>query len=170
MKKFKHIKNLFYYSTGIGKIGIADNGEAITGVYFAGENDLQYEENVHINETGLIREAAAQLMDYLDGKRRAFEVPIAMDGTEFQQAVWNALREIPYGETRSYRQIAERIGRPKACRAVGMANNRNPVAVIVPCHRVIGADGSLIGYGGGLDTKERLLKLEKQHVIGCSNG
>ncbi len=166
MKNIKHIKNLFYYSTGIGKIGIADNEEAITSVYFAGENDPQYEENVHINETGLIREAAAQLIDYLDGKRRAFEVPIAMNGTEFQQAVWNALREIPYGETRSYRQIAERIGRPKACRAVGMANNRNPVAIIVPCHRVIGADGSLVGYGGGLDIKVRLLKLEKQHVMG----
>ena len=170
MKNFKHIKNLYYYSTSIGEIGIADNGEAITGVYFAGENDLQYDEGVHINETGLIREAAAQLMDYLDGKRRAFEVPIAMNGTEFQQAVWNALREIPYGETRSYRQIAERIGRPKACRAVGMANNRNPVAVIVPCHRVIGADGSLVGYGGGLDTKVRLLNLEKQYASGCSNG
>jgi methylated-DNA-[protein]-cysteine S-methyltransferase len=87
------------------------------------------------------------------------------EGTEFQQLVWKALQTIPYGETRSYRDIAEQIGRPKLCRAVGMANHRNPITIIIPCHRVIGADGSLTGYGGGLPLKQQLLNLEKGNQI-----
>jgi len=153
------MKNAFFYSTSVGKIGIADNGEAITNLHFGGEEAPQ---GVNVKETALIREAAAQLNDYLAGKRKLFDVPLAMEGTPFQQAVWKALIAIPYGETRSYGQIAESIGRPKACRAVGMANNKNPIAVFVPCHRVIGANGRLVGYAGGLGIKEKLLNMEKQ--------
>lgn len=154
------MKNVYYYSTDIGKIGIADNGDAITNLYFSGEEVPQC---AGMNETALGRKAASQLEEYLVGKRKKFDIPLAMEGTPFQQAVWNALLTIPYGETRSYGQIAETIGKPKACRAVGMANNKNKIAIFIPCHRVIGANGKLIGYAGGLDIKKRLLDLEKKN-------
>jgi methylated-DNA-[protein]-cysteine S-methyltransferase len=102
----------------------------------------------------------AQLREYFDGRRTAFEVPLLMHGSPFELQVWRALQEIPYGETTSYGEIARRVGQPSAARAVGVANGRNPIAVIVPCHRVIGADGSLTGYGGGLERKRVLLELE----------
>ena len=108
----------------------------------------------------LLEQASEELAEYFAGTRRAFTLPLSPAGTEFQQAVWRALEAIPYGQTVSYRDIALRIGNPKACRAVGMANNRNPIPILVPCHRVVGADGSLTGYAGGLDTKAFLLKLE----------
>jgi len=113
-----------------------------------------------VQETGLIKEAHLQFSEYLKGERKEFDIPFRMKGTKFQKQVWTALCEIPYGETRSYKQIAEAIGNPKAVRAVGMANNRNPLLVVVPCHRVIGANGQLVGYAGGLDKKEFLLRLE----------
>ena len=112
-------------------------------------------------ETPLINEAYRQLSEYLLGERKRFDLPLKPQGTVFQQQVWKALCDIPYGETRSYKQIAEAIGNPKAVRAVGMANNRNPLLIVVPCHRVIGANGKLVGYGAGIDKKEFLLKLEK---------
>jgi len=102
-----------------------------------------------------------ELNDYFAGERREFSFPLDLRGTEFQLACWHALLEIPYGETRSYRDIAEAIGHPHAYRAVGMSNNRNPVAIVVPCHRVIASSGSLCGYGGGLDIKRKLLDLEQ---------
>jgi methylated-DNA-[protein]-cysteine S-methyltransferase len=105
---------------------------------------------------------AKQLREYFDGKRRDFEIPLDVEGTEFQTKVWAALRKIPFGRTASYADIARKIGKPKAMRAVGMANGRNPVSIVVPCHRVIGADGSLTGYGGGLDRKKILLDLESR--------
>lgn len=111
-------------------------------------------------ETALIKEANRQLSEYLKGERKAFDLPLNPKGTDFQKRVWRALCDIPYGETRSYKQIAEAIGNPKAVRAVGMANNRNPITIVVPCHRVIGADGKLVGYGGGLEMKDFLLRLE----------
>lgn len=113
-----------------------------------------------VQETSLIKEAHLQFSEYLKGERKEFDIPFRMKGTKFQKQVWTALCEIPYGETRSYKQIAEAIGNPKAVRAVGMANNRNPLLVVVPCHRVIGANGQLVGYAGGLDKKEFLLRLE----------
>lgn len=103
---------------------------------------------------------AEQLRQYFAGERTAFELPLATNGNAFEQRVWRALQEIPYGATVSYGEIARRIGEPTAARAVGLANGRNPIAVIVPCHRVIGADGSLTGYGGGLERKRMLLDLE----------
>lgn len=112
-------------------------------------------------ETSLIKEAYMQLSEYLIGERKSFDLPLKPRGTVFQLQVWKALCDIPYGETRSYKQIAEAIGNPKAVRAVGMANNRNPMLIVVPCHRVIGANGKLVGYGAGIEKKEFLLKLEK---------
>src|SRR6266581_4749232 len=110
----------------------------------------------------VLAEAAAQLDAYFAGRRTDFSLPLALEGTSFQQAVWAALRTIPYGETVSYGELAGQIGQPSASRAVGLANGRNPVAIIVPCHRVVGADGSLTGYGGGLDRKRYLLALEQR--------
>jgi len=110
--------------------------------------------------TPLLRKAQAELAEYFAGKRTAFTVPMAPQGTVFQQSVWTALRSIPYGETRSYGAIAKQVGNPKAARAVGMANNKNPLPIFIPCHRVIGADGKMVGYGGGLPIKEALLALE----------
>ena len=112
-------------------------------------------------ETPLIKEAYRQLSEYLKGERKGFDLPLLIKGTTFQQQVWKALLDIPYGETRSYKQIAVAIGNPKAVRAVGMANNRNPLLIVVPCHRVIGANGKLVGYGAGIEKKEFLLRLEK---------
>ena len=116
-----------------------------------------------IQETNLIKEAYRQLSEYLEGKRKVFDLPYKIQGTEFQKRVWKALCDIPYGETRSYKQIAEAIGNPKAVRAVGMANNKNPLLVVVPCHRVIGANGQLVGYASGLEKKRLLLQLENPH-------
>ena len=104
-----------------------------------------------------------EIMEYLNGKRKSFDIKYEINGTEFQKKVWKELTKIPYGETRSYKEIAVAVGNPKACRAVGMANNKNPIAIIVPCHRVIGSDGKLVGYAGGLDMKRALLNLEKKH-------
>lgn len=110
--------------------------------------------------TPLLREAERQLRAYFAGELRQFDLPLDPQGTPFQQQVWAALREIPYGEVRSYGQIAAAIGNPKACRAVGMANHRNPLPILIPCHRVCGSDGSLTGYGGGIERKRWLLELE----------
>jgi O-6-methylguanine DNA methyltransferase len=109
---------------------------------------------------GAMRAYAQQLEEYFAGKRRNFSFALDLRGTEFQRACWRALLAIPYGETRSYGDIARAVGRPQGFRAVGMANNRNPVAIVVPCHRVIASDGTLCGYGGGLDVKRKLLELE----------
>ena len=107
--------------------------------------------------------AARQLLEYFEGNRQCFDFPIQPEGTPFQKAVWDALRTIPYGQVRSYGQIAAAIGRPKAARAVGMACNRNPLWIVIPCHRVVGNSGRLTGYAGGLATKAALLELEQTH-------
>jgi methylated-DNA-[protein]-cysteine S-methyltransferase len=155
------MKNLFFYETELGLIGIAENGEAITNVFFEKENKAN---NCVQQETALLKAAGKQLMEYFIGSRKIFELPLAPEGTDFQKMVWKALLTIPYGETNSYKEIAEKIGNPKACRAVGMANNKNPISIFIPCHRVIGANGKLVGYAGGLDIKEHLLGLEKTHA------
>lgn len=149
----------YYYQTAVGPIGISDNGEAITEIFFAEE----VPEQPLGEESNLARQAIRELNEYFAGERTEFSLPLQPSGTEFQKKVWLALREIPYGETRSYGQIAQAVGNPKACRAVGMANNRNPISIVVPCHRVIGANGGLTGYGGGLPIKERLLELERRY-------
>ena len=119
------------------------------------------------NDTNMwMNQATEELRAYFAGGLRVFSVPLDMEGTEFQLNVWNRLTKIPYGETRSYAQVAEAVGRPKAVRAVGAANGSNPVAIIVPCHRVIGSNGKLTGYGGGLPLKKRLLELEGSWTMG----
>ena len=154
----------YFYETRIGAIGIAEKGGKITRLYFP--NDRR-PPNTPIQETPLLQEAAQQLQDYLAGKLTGFSLPLQPEGTAFMQQVWRQLCEIPYGETASYKNLAENIGKPNAARAVGMANHRNPIPIFIPCHRVIGASGSLVGYRGGLDLKSRLLKLEKErkHVL-----
>jgi methylated-DNA-[protein]-cysteine S-methyltransferase len=112
-------------------------------------------------DAAVLARAAGQLEEYFEGARESFDLPLALRGTEFQRSVWEALLGIGYGQTLSYAQLADRIGRPTAVRAVGHANGRNPVSIIVPCHRVVGSDGSLTGYGGGVDNKRRLLGLER---------
>ncbi len=112
--------------------------------------------------TPLLRQAAAELREYFAGERREFTVPLAPKGTPFQQKVWAALQAIPYGERRSYKDVAVMVGNEKACRAVGMANNRNPLPIFIPCHRVVGANGKLVGYAGGLEVKSYLLELENE--------
>jgi methylated-DNA-[protein]-cysteine S-methyltransferase len=107
--------------------------------------------------------ARRQLVEYFEGERKSFDLPLRVSGTEFQIRVLEELQRIPYGETLSYSDIAERIGNPKAVRAVGAANGRNPIPIVIPCHRVIGSSGDLTGFGGGLDTKEALLRLEAEH-------
>lgn len=111
--------------------------------------------------TPLLLKTKKQLEEYFGGKRKIFDLPLRPMGTPFQQTVWKALQTIPYGETRTYQDIAIQIGNEKACRAVGMANNKNPIGIVIPCHRVIGKNGGLTGYAGGLDKKEYLLKVEK---------
>ena len=141
-------------------MGIGEENGAITDVLF--DEAAMPEEWVR-QETPLLRQAAQQLDEYLIGRRKQFELPLHPVGTPFQLRVWQALLEIPYGETISYKQLAERVGSPRGYRAVGLANNRNPIAIFIPCHRVIGADGKLVGYGGGLDIKKRLLDIEERH-------
>ena len=150
-------KNLYFYETPVGKIGLADNGRAITDLFFGEDSPLT---EYIINETELLKSAYKQLMEYFSGSRKIFDLPLAFEGTSFQQKVWKALLTIPYGQVRSYKDIAKQTGNEKACRAVGMANNRNSIGIIIPCHRVIGSNGKLVGYGGGLDIKRYLLQLE----------
>lgn len=144
----------YTYDTVLGSVTFIEEGGTLLAI------SMQRIHEGTEQESPLIRKAYLQLAEYLEGKRKEFDLPIQMRGTAFQKQVWKALLEIPYGETRSYKQIAEAIGNPKAMRAVGMANNRNPLLIVVPCHRVIGADGKMVGYGEGIEMKEFLLRLE----------
>lgn len=146
-----------WFDTPVGPMTVMATDTAITAVRFGRFGLLSGEAC-----TPLLRQAVGELREYFAGVRRDFTLPLAPAGTPFQQQVWAALREIPYGETRTYGWIAARIGRPKACRAVGMANNRNPIAIVVPCHRVVGSSGALTGYAAGLPVKEALLRLEAE--------
>lgn len=147
-----------YFSSPVGTLTLTEEEGALTGLYF-GRLSRQGQEVL----SPVLKETARQLSEYFSGKRREFSLPLSPKGTEFQLRVWRALETIPYGETRSYGDMARLIGSPKACRAVGMANHRNPISIIVPCHRVVGANGSLTGYGGGLDAKRFLLDLEQKN-------
>lgn len=152
-----------YHSSPLGTLRLAGTQDALHQLFFpnafaVGEapEDWSYKEEP-------FTEARAQLDAYFNGKRQRFELDLAPSGTPFQRDVLAALQQIPYGETRAYSDIAHSVGRPKAVRAVGAANGRNPIAIIIPCHRVIGRDGSLTGFGGGLKTKQLLLNLEANH-------
>lgn len=146
----------FTYLTPVGEITISADSEAVKGIHY-GRKPLG-----EIKETPLIKKTYEQLYEYFDGKRKTFDIPYRFEGTDFQKKVWEALTQIPYGKTWSYKELAIAAGNEKGCRAVGMANNKNPISIIVPCHRVIGANGKLVGYGGGLHIKKLLLDLEQQ--------
>lgn len=148
----------FVYPTPMGRITLASNGSAITQLVF-GAAELEGKET----PTALTNEAANQVQEYLAGKRTSFDLPLEPAGTPFQLQVWEALQAIPYGQTRTYQEVAASIGNAKAMRAVGGANNKNPLPLIIPCHRVIGANGDLVGYAYGLPIKRFLLDLEQEH-------
>lgn len=151
---------LYFQQTALGKLGIAEQNGNITDVYFAGDVIPQ---DIELAETALINEAFLQLNAYLAGELAEFSLPLVPCGTVFRQTVWQALRAIPYATTASYKDIALAIDQPKAARAVGQANNKNPIPIFIPCHRIIGSNGKLIGYSGGLKVKEFLLALERQN-------
>lgn len=146
----------------IGRLGLGEEDGALVRLWFGG-----LPAGIECKYTPLMQRGFDELDEYFRGNRRAFTVPLAPKGTPFQQSVWQALCSIPYGETRSYGQIAAQIGNPKGSRAVGMANNKNPLAIFIPCHRVVGANGKLVGYAGGLSVKEILLHTE-QPLAGCA--
>jgi len=151
------MKSIFFFDTALGKIAIAEDGQAVTRLFLPGEVPPA---DASLQKTDLLCEAKEQLDSYLLGGRKAFDLPLDLSGTEFMRAVWQALLAIPYGETRSYKDVAESLNRPRAFRAVGAACRANPLPVFIPCHRVIGRDGSLSGYRGGLQIKRHLLELE----------
>ena len=149
-----------YLDTSIGSLLLAGSGTSLEYIGFPEGKGKVIPDCDWIEDNEHFADAAAQLAEYFSGKRRAFDLELAPSGTAFQLSVLRALQTIPYGETRSYADIARYIGRPAAVRAVGAANGRNPLPIVIPCHRVIGADGSLTGFGGGLETKRFLLELE----------
>ncbi len=144
------------YQTTLGPITIAGTAREVTRLFF-GTPDQP------LRPCALTDTAAGQVREYLAGRRKTFDLPLRPHGTPFQQRVWQALLEIPYGETRTYKDIAARLGNPNGSRAVGMANNKNPIGLLIPCHRVIGANGALVGYAAGLEIKQRLLQLEREN-------
>ena len=151
------MEKVFFYETPVGKLCIGEEDGVIVRTTWS-KIPTEY----ILKETKLILQCKMQLDEYFRGERKTFDLPLAPKGTDFQKKVWNALQEIPYGETRTYGEIAAAVGNPKAARAVGMANNKNPIGIIIPCHRVVGADGKLVGYAGGMDKKEWLLQLERK--------
>lgn len=154
------MKNFLPVESPIGTLTIAEDGIGITDICMSGEMP---DTKMQTKSTPLLCEASEQLSEYFLGKRKTFTLPLSLHGTEFQLAVWKALRDISYGETKSYKQITAQLGRPKAFRAVGMANRCNPILIVVPCHRVIGSGGSLTGYRAGLEAKRFLLALEQKY-------
>jgi len=158
------METLFFVHTAspVGPLFLAASTKGLVRLEFEGRVQKLNSNTTQLQESEpALAPYLGELQEYFEGKRREFSFPLDLRGTEFQLACWRALLAIPYGETRSYRDIAEAIGHPHAYRAVGMSNNRNPVAIVVPCHRVIASSGSLCGYGGGLDLKRKLLDLER---------
>lgn len=150
------MKKIRTFDSPVGRLRLEAADDALTGLYFA-EGEEQ-----RADESEILDRAQRQLEEYFAGTRREFDLPLRPEGTPFQLADWKALEGIPYGETVSYGDIARAIGKPKACRAVGMANHANPISIIVPCHRVVGSNGKLTGYGGGLAAKQWLLEHEQK--------
>jgi methylated-DNA-[protein]-cysteine S-methyltransferase len=150
-----------YLDSPIGRLLLTSDGSALTGLYMEPSRKAQSTDG-WIEDAGVepLPEVVRQLTEYFAGTRREFDLPLRLQGTTFQQRVWHELTKIPYGATWSYGELAKRISKPSASRAVGLANGRNPISILVPCHRVIGADGSLTGYGGGLERKRWLLAHE----------
>ena len=150
---------LTYLDSPIGRLSLYSDGEALTGIYMEMREPLC--DALPGGHIAMLKSAAVQLQEYFAKERRDFDLTVTLHGTSFQQKVWEQLKKIPCGETLSYGQLAAQIGQPTASRAVGLANGRNPVSIVIPCHRVIGADGSLTGYGGGVERKQWLLEHER---------
>lgn len=150
--------------SAVGKLKLVASDEGLVAVLWENDNPrrVRLSESLENESHPILVETERQLGEYFAGKRSTFSMPLDMRGTRFQKDVWKALRTIPFGETRSYGQLAKQLGNPRATRAVGAANGRNPLSIIVPCHRVIGSDGQLTGFAGGLNTKRHLLKLEQK--------
>jgi methylated-DNA-[protein]-cysteine S-methyltransferase len=155
------VKHVHSFLTDIGSVHVVEEGGAITEVKLPGEKAPVGE----MSKTPLLKEAAVQISEYLQGKRQEFALPLAPIGSDFAMKVWKEMLTIPYGKVRTYGEMAEAIGRPGAARAVGQACNRNPISILIPCHRVVGAGGKLTGYAGGLALKERLLELERNALL-----
>jgi methylated-DNA-[protein]-cysteine S-methyltransferase len=147
----------------IGELLLTGDGKFVTGIWMQSHRSEWKRTKTLRRDDGALADARKQLTEYFNGERSDFDFPLAPEGTSFQRKVWNALCDIPYGETISYGELARRIGQPTAARAVGLANGSNPLPIVVPCHRVIGADGSLTGFGGGIERKRWLLAHEKRH-------
>jgi methylated-DNA-[protein]-cysteine S-methyltransferase len=157
--------NYCYVETPIGKLLVAGDDQAVRLISFLKNGKpMRPEAEWTESSRGPVAQAARQLREYFSGKRTEFDLPLAPEGTGFQRSVWQRLQEIPYGETISYGELAKRVGNPKASRAVGAANGQNPIPIVIPCHRVIGANGKLTGFGGGLPVKEALLALEARQL------
>ena len=154
----------------VGTLLLAGQGNALALIRFGADDPAQGPDPAWVRGDDAFAAAKAQLAEYFDGRRRHFDLPLRPTGTPFQLAVLEALQTIPYGETKSYAAIAAQIGRPRAVRAVGAANGRNPLPIVIPCHRVIGSDGSLTGFGGGLAAKRHLLALEAGAALGALGG
>lgn len=148
--------NIFYYDTPLGTITLGEKDSKICRLSF-GQISI---EGAEVRESDIIKKAYSQLCEYFEGERKLFDLPLLIEGSEFQKKVLNALLKVPYGTTASYKELAIAAGNEKASRAVGMANNRNHIAIIIPCHRIIGSNGKLVGYAAGLEIKEKLLTLE----------
>ncbi len=153
--------------TPIGEVVLTSNGTALTGLFLHGPKPNAARNGDHGRRDKVLAAAREELIAYCEGTLQTFSVPLAPQGTSFQQRVWRALLDIPFGETESYGQLARRIGSPNAARAVGLANGKNPIAIIIPCHRVIGTSGALVGYGGGLPRKRWLLEHEARGRTGA---
>ena len=166
-------RTIIFYAhmeTPIGKLLVASSEKGLVRIMLPREGKIdfvsllkkEYPEETLIENREKNLLVIKQLEEYFDGSRTVFSLPLDIRGTEFQKSVWDALKKVPYGETRSYGEIARYIGKPKAARAVGNANRKNPIPIIIPCHRIIGSDGSMVGFGGGIPLKKKLLELEKR--------
>ncbi|MDR2779172.1 MAG: methylated-DNA--[protein]-cysteine S-methyltransferase [Puniceicoccales bacterium] len=153
-------QSAIFYGMDIGPLTVTAEDDYIIGI------DFEAISSVSCINVPVINEAFRQLSEYFAGKRKIFNLPMKLLGTDFQKSIWETLLEIPYGRTATYGDIAKTIGKRKACRAVGMACRRNPISIVIPCHRVIGVSGTLTGYGGGISTKAWLLGLEAKHIDG----
>lgn len=176
MEKSEKDTPMIAYTTmdsAVGRLLIASSDRGLLRIAFlqngVGEViprlEKAYPDETLVEDLATNRDALDQLQEYFQGHRRVFTLPLALRGTEFQRSVWEAVAGVPYGETRSYGYIARKLGKPRACRAVGGANGANPVPIVIPCHRIIGSDGSMTGFGGGIPIKENLLALEKASMI-----
>ena len=165
-KRFHPMNEVFYtrIDSPVGKLLLAADAQGLRQVSFESSKRAAAVQPLWKEDNAPFGEVIRQLQAYFSGELKHFDLPLAPEGTEFQLRVWNSLRTIPYGETISYAQLAQKIGNPQAVRAVGLANGCNPIPIIIPCHRVIGSDGSLTGFGGGLANKQKLLALESRQL------